>query len=160
MQSKVRVMGHAVHPMLVDFPIVCFVVLAILDVAQGLGYLPASAALNSLGLLLVGIGGGATVLAIVTGAIDFFFIPRKTAARRTGAIHFVLGIIVWFWFGAASYGHTTASLGMATGIDVAGILLVVVQSYLGGELMSRHHIGIRSQAEGADPVVLGRPKAN
>lgn len=156
MQSKVRILGHAVHPMLVDFPIVCFAVLALLDVAQGMGSLDP----GKVPIFLVGVGGGFAVLAILTGAVDYFFLPKQTRAHKLAGWHFAGGILIWLWFGAASWGHTTASLTAATAVDIAGVLLVIGQSWLGGELMERHHVGIRSQAEGADAVVLARkPKA-
>jgi uncharacterized membrane protein len=154
MQSKVRLFGHAVHPMLVDFPIVCFCLLLLLDVAQSLFKLE----LGNVPIFLVGVGGGATVLAIVTGTIDLAFIPNRTKAHKTAFVHFLLGIVVWLWFGAASYGHTTASPTVRVAIDAAGVLLIVVQSWLGGELVMRHHIGVKSDAEGADPVALSREK--
>ncbi|HUR61675.1 MAG TPA: DUF2231 domain-containing protein [Candidatus Thermoplasmatota archaeon] len=152
MQSKVRIFGHAVHPMLVDFPIVVFAVLAILDVAQGMGALDP----GKVPILLVGVGGGVAVLAILTGLVDFFFLPKPTRAHKLAGWHFAGGILVWLWFGAASWGHTSASLTAATAVDLVGVLLVIAQSWLGGELMERHHVGIRAATEGADPVVLSR----
>ena len=153
MQSKVRLFGHAVHPMLVDFPIVCFVLLAVLDVAEGMGYVAA----GRVPLFLVGLGGGVAILAIITGIIDLRFIPGKTPAHKLAVWHFIGGIVVWAWFGVSSGAHTgTTAASWAIYADLAGVLLVIGQSWLGGELMERHHIGIRSPAEGADPVVLGR----
>lgn len=155
MQSKVRLFGHAVHPMLVDFPIVCFVLLAVLDVAEGMGWLAA----GKVPLFLVGIGGTITILAIITGTIDLAFLPNKTRAHKLAVWHFAGGILIWLWFGVSSGAHTgTTAASWAVYADIAGVLLIIGQSWLGGELMERHHIGIRSAAEGADPVVLERKK--
>lgn len=151
MQSKVRVFGHAVHPMLVDFPIVCFPLLVACDVADRMGWL----ATGKVPLLLDGIGGGVAVLAILTGAIDFFALPRATRARRVAALHFALGVVIWGVYGLSSGGHTgTSPTTLGIVIDVLGTLLVFVQGYLGGELLERHHVGVKTVAEGADPVTL------
>ena len=139
--------------MLVDFPIVCFVLLATLDVAEGMGWLAAGRVPN----FIDGFGGTVTILAIITGVVDFSFLPKATRAKKLAWWHLGGGILVWFWFGASAGTHTgTKASPWAAYVDIAGVLLVIAQSWLGGELLERHHVGVKSLEEGADPVVLAR----
>ncbi len=161
MQSKVNLFGHPLHAILVDFPIVLYPALVGLDL---LWRLYGNEAFWVVGFWLAAAGAVSALAAIVTGTVDLAFIPDASRAHKTALWHFLLGCAILALYGGSVVVRlplnsvSTASLSATAGValDVVGLLFVVVQGYLGGELVGRHHIGVRSMDEGADPVVLSR----
>ena len=156
MRSKARLLRHPMHPMLVMFPTALFPLLLVLDVLHAtLG----DAAFWTVGLWVALLGVATTLAAIVPGAIDMAAIPGGTRAHRTGLAHAVVGTGVLLAYAAASWarwsmGADTDNFALAATIDAVGVALVGVQGWLGGELVYRHHVGVLSEPEGADPVAL------
>jgi len=152
MRSRLRVLGHPVHPMLVDFPVAIFPLLVGLDILRAL---TKSDALWPAGFWLVCVALVFGVAAIVTGLFDYVAIPRGVRAKTIANWHVAVALLL-----AALYlvdlavrwpVGSVGSTGLAATIDVAGLVLVAVQGWLGGELMAKHQVGILSRAEGADP---------
>src|SRR5260221_13900089 len=84
MESKVKSMGHAMHPMLVNFPLGLLITSAIFDIVHlitGNGYWSEIA----FWMIAAGLIGG--LLAAAVGAIDWFAIPSGTRAKSVGLWH-------------------------------------------------------------------------
>jgi uncharacterized membrane protein len=158
MQSKVRLLGHPLHTILVDFPVAIFPLMVGLDILwrtqRGVeGYFLAAGWIGAAGALLA-------LAAIVTGTIDLAFIPDGSRAHRVAAVHFGVGLGVLALYVASLVLRWPLDAPRSTNlvllVDLFGLAAVVVQGFLGGELVNRHQIGVRSVEEGADPVVLAR----
>src|SRR5258708_33252790 len=81
MESKVKSMGHPMHPMLVNFPLGLLVTAAIFDIVHlftGNGYWSEIA----FWMIAAGLIGG--LIAAAVGIIDWFAIPAGTRAKRGG----------------------------------------------------------------------------
>lgn len=154
MKSRFRLLGHPVHPMLVVLPSSIFPLLLLLDVVH---FFSGHAAAWDVGVWLAGAGVITTLVAMVPGIVDMAHIPDETRAHRTALIHAVVGGLTLLAYAAgtfARYGAGTDRFAIAAGIDVAGVLLVTLQGWLGGELVYKHQVGVLTETEGADPVVL------
>ena len=84
MESKAKVMGHPVHPILVPFPIGLLTTSVIFDVVHLLAG-GARWAEISFWMIAVGVMGG--LLAAVFGLIDWLGIPSGTRAKAIGLGH-------------------------------------------------------------------------
>src|SRR5687768_10780971 len=84
MESRAKLFGHAIHPMLIVFPLGLLSTAAIFDVIYLLTDNSAWAT-SSFYLILAGIIGG--LAAALFGAIDYFAIPGGTRAKRIGVAH-------------------------------------------------------------------------
>lgn len=156
MRSRLRLAKHPVHPMVVMFPMALLPLLLALDGLQ--------AYLGDEGFWRVGfwvalLGGLATLAGIATGIPDLAGIPDGTRAHRKAAFHFVVGLTILATYAAAAWarmGSPADRFGLAVGLDVAGLLLVTVQGWLGGELVYKHHMGVSGADEGGDPTPIMR----
>ena len=84
MESRAKLLGHPIHPMLVVFPLGLLGMAVIFDVlalALGSGYWSEVA----LWMIVAGIVTG--LLAAPFGLIDWLAIPSATRAKRIGAVH-------------------------------------------------------------------------
>jgi uncharacterized membrane protein len=148
MRSRARLLGHAIHPMLIVFPIGLLTTAVIFDVIQIFTGTPRWGDV-SFWMISGGLIGG--LVAAVFGVIDWFGIPRGTRARRIGVFHgfgnaFVLLLFGMSWFTRVSSPSTVSPLSI--GLGVVGVVLMGVTGWLGGELIAR--LGV-SVDEGAHP---------
>lgn len=156
MRSRFRIAGHPAHPMLVMFPVALLPLLLVLDAVQ---WYTANDALWTATFWVAAFGLVTTLVAIVPGLVDLAAIPNESRAHRTALFHTVVGFTILATYVGAVWarwpvGTAPDRFGLALGIDIAGTLLVTIQGWLGGELVYRHHIGVRTPAEGGDPVAL------
>jgi uncharacterized membrane protein len=148
MRSRATLLGHAIHPMLIVFPIGLLTTAVIFDVTQIFTDNPRWGDI-SFWMISAGLIGG--IAAAIFGVIDWFGIPRGTRARRIGVFHgfgnaFVLLLFGMSWF--SRLGAPSTATPMAIGLGVVGVALMAVTGWLGGELIAR--LGI-SVDEGAHP---------
>jgi uncharacterized membrane protein len=94
MESRLRIAGQAVQPILVMFPLGLFLMAAIFDLGDLSG---APAILGTLGYwnLIAGLVAG--VLAALAGAVDLVFI-RRPEAKRIGVLRLLLNMGTLFLF--------------------------------------------------------------
>lgn len=94
MESRLKIAGQAVQPILVMFPLGLFAMAVIFDVADLLG---GPDVLGALGFwnVVAGLAGG--VLATLAGAIDLAFV-RRTETKRLGVLRVLLnmGVLILF----------------------------------------------------------------
>lgn len=140
--STVSVVGHPIHPILVQFPIAFLVGALLADIifwftndmfwARGSFY------------LIIG-GFFAGILAAITGMLDFWRIGR-TRIRTAGWAHMVLNIsallltlinLVLRW-----NSPVAAVLPWGLGISLVVATLLGVSGWYGGELVYRHKISV------------------
>ncbi len=158
MESKAKVFGHSVHPMLVVFPLGLFATSFLFDLVRlaGGGEGLSTAAFY---MIAAGIIGG--LAAAVFGLVDFLAIPAGTRAKTIGAFHGVANVLIVGLFIASwgiRYGDHTAALGGAILLSGLAVLLALVSGWLGGELVERLGVGVDDGAHLDAPSSLsGRP---
>jgi uncharacterized membrane protein len=163
MESRAKLLGHPIHPMLVVIPLGMFIGAVLFDALYlwtGYSTLAAAAYWNIVG----GIAGG--LLAAVFGLIDWLAIPAGTRAKRIGLLHggsmvVVVGMFGFAWLMRSTVGDTTGDIAPTTGVfllEAAALLIGGVAGWLGGELVDRLAVGVDDGAHLNAPSSLsGRP---
>ena len=158
MESRAKLFGHPVHPMVVVLPLGLFIMAVVADVIYlwtGRGAFATVAYYDIAGGIVSGL------LAAIFGLIDWLAIPRGTRAKSIGLYHGAGNVVVvalfatswWLRRQNAAIPDTTA---FAAG--VAGLLLGAVTGWLGGELVDRLGVGVDDGAHLDAPNSLtGRP---
>ena len=146
MESRVKLAGHPVHPMLIVFPLGLLTTAVVFDII----YLVSGAThwtLASFYMIAAGVIGG--LAAAVPGAVDWWAIPRGTRAKRIGLLHGVGNVIVLALFILSWLLRQPAPATPPTGAIVAGLVGVVLAAFtgwLGGELVNRLGVGVDAGA--------------
>ena len=158
MEARAKLFGHAIHQMLIAFPLGLLPAAVIFDVIYLFGG-ATSWVTASWYMIAAGVIGG--LAAALFGFIDWLAIPGGTRAKRVGALHGVGNVVVAVLFAASwflrlgGYEHpsTLAFICSFVGVAVAG-----VAGWLGGELVDRLGVGIDDGAHVDAPSSLsGRP---
>jgi uncharacterized membrane protein len=143
MDSRAKALGHAIHPMLIVFPLGLLTTAVIFDIlflaTDRTGFATASAYAIAVGVL----GGLAAAL---FGLIDWLAVPTGTRARRVGLWHglgnvAVVGLFAVSWLfrlGEDAWRPNAAALVFG----FAGVALAVVTGWMGGELVGRLSVGV------------------
>ncbi len=139
MQGKATVAGHPIHPMLVTFPIGCFVAAVVCDIIS-IWAGPVFWAAMSTWLLLFGIVGA--LLAAFFGFVDYLTAPMSVSAKSQAAWHMTLNVAVIIVFGVACairfLDHTSVAGYWLTGL---GIVVLGIAGFLGGSVAHKHLVG-------------------
>ena len=147
MESRVKLLGHPVHPMLIVFPLGLLATATIFDVLYVVTANP-DLSTFSFWALAAGIVGG--LVAAAFGLIDWMAIPKGTRARRVGAVHGIGNLIVVGLFALSLATRLSASdylpslLPLILALLGAGLALVT--AWLGGELVFRLRMGVDDSA--------------
>ena len=147
MESRAKILGHPVHPMLIVVPLGLFIAAVIFDaiaLARGSSALSTAAYWN----IAAGIIGGLT--AAVFGLIDWLAIPNNTRAKRIGLWHAGSNVVAILCFAAVwwmrhSAGEYTTTSGLFS-IEVIALIIGAVGGWLGGELVDRLGVGVDNGA--------------
>ena len=162
MESRAKIFGHAIHQMLIPFPLGLLSTGVIFDVVFLIWGNPviSSAAYY---MIAAGIVGG--FLAAPFGWIDWFAIPQGTRAKSIGLIHGLGNVVVlllfigswWFRYNSTAPSiHAPSTLALV--LSFAGFALAGLTAWLGGELVDRLGVGIDDGAHLDAPNSLsGRP---
>jgi len=156
MESKAKVAGHPVHPMLIVFPLGLLATAVIFDII----YLISDSSqwtLVSYYMIGAGVIGGAA--AAVPGWIDWFAIPNGTRAKRIGLLHGVGNVIVLALFILSWILRRDTAETPPTGAIVAslvGFVLSALTGWLGGELVDRLGVGVDKGAHLDAPSSLSK----
>lgn len=142
MESRVKLAGHPVHPMLIVFPLGLLATAVVFDVIFLVTNTPTW---TVAAFYMIGAGVIVGLAAAVPGAVDWLAIPRGTRAKRIGLIHGVGNVIVVALFALSWYLRRDQPAAPPTDAVVAGLLgvaLAVVTGWLGGELVGRLGVGV------------------
>ncbi|MFI6267868.1 DUF2231 domain-containing protein [Micromonospora zamorensis] len=159
MESRLKVLGHPVHPMLVMFPVALLATAVLFDVVDTVGgpdLLGEVAYWN----ITVGLIGG--LLAAVAGSFDLLAIPTGTRAKRVGLLHAGANLAVILLFAAIWVVRLNADSRAAGGallvVEVVALAILGISAWLGGELVDRLGVGVDRDA-GLDAPSSLRPQA-
>ncbi len=147
MESRVKLVGHPIHPMLIVLPIGLFAVAVLFDVVYILSS-DSTFADVAFWNITVGIFGG--LLAAVFGLIDWLAIPNDTRAKRIGAWHgggnlaiVLLFILSWLLrFGDHAYAPDL----LPFFLGLVAVVAALGTAWLGGELVYRLRVAVDDDA--------------
>jgi uncharacterized membrane protein len=147
MESRSKLLGHPVHPMLIVFPLGLLSAAVIFDLA----YLVTGnedLAVFSFWAIAAGVVGG--LAAAVFGAWDWLAVPSGTRAKRVGMAHGVGNVIVVAVFAASWFLRLDDAAFLPDLLplllSVAGAALALLTAWLGGELVYRLRVGVDEDA--------------
>ncbi|MFO0950739.1 MAG: DUF2231 domain-containing protein [Isosphaeraceae bacterium] len=160
MESRAKLLGHAVHPMLIVVPLGLFVTAVVFDGIYYFGGRNPEWARVAYWMIVSGLIGG--MLAAVPGWIDWFAVPNGTRAKAIGLWHGLgngIGVLGLFgaswWLRRPDLSHPPD---LALLLSLIGLLTGGVTAWLGGELVERLGIGVDPGAHPDGPNSLsGRP---
>lgn len=162
MEARAKFLGHAIHQMLIPFPLGLLATGVVFDVIYLIWGNPTMATVAYY-MIVAGIIGG--FLAAPFGWIDWFAIPANTRAKSVGLMHGLGNVVVlilfigswWFRYNSTApsvYAPTTFALILSFG----GAALSGLTAWLGGELIDRLGVGVDDGAHLDAPNSLsGRP---
>lgn len=145
MQSKIKILGHPLHPMLVPFPIAfytatmlcCFVY----ERTDNTFWFRVAFVANCAAVITA-------LIAALPGLIDWLSIPQVADAKNTGFKHLVANVFCIGLFTASGivmytnfrYAHPP----IQTNIFLAsfGFLVMLYAGFKGWRLVQTHHVGI------------------
>ncbi|GAA4037464.1 DUF2231 domain-containing protein [Sphingomonas rosea] len=143
-RSTAKVGGHPLHPLLIPFPIVSFIGAFVTDVMWMTGREEGWATASN---WLLGVGLATALLAAITGFIDYLGDER---VRRIGAAsrHMIanLAVVVLETVNIIlrlAGGHERIG-GAGIWLSALSVAILAYSGWLGGELVYRHGIGVRT----------------
>lgn len=146
MESKARILGHSVHPMLIVFPLGLLGAAVVFDIV----YLVTGTAVFATvayWMIVGGLIGG--LLAAPFGLVDWMSIPTGTRARSVGLAHGAVNLLVMAVFAVNWYlrsGSPEHPPMSASALGFIGLLLALVGGWLGGELVERLAVAVHPGA--------------
>ena len=165
MESRAKFLGHAIHQMLIPFPLGLLGTAVAFDVVYLIWDRPVITTV-SFYMIAAGIVGG--LVAAPFGWIDWFAIPSNTRAKSVGLIHGLGNVVVlllfagsfWLRYSGRPPGDHLPGTG-ALVLSFAGALLSGLTAWLGGELVDRLAVGVDDGAHVDSPNSLsGRPASD
>ncbi len=146
MESRAKILGHAIHPLLIVFPLGLLSTAVLFDIVAMVLNDPALANV-AYWMIAAGIIGG--ILAAPFGWIDWFAIPANTRAKSVGLWHGLInvGVLLLFiisWWMRRDVPEAPGM--MALILSWVAIGLALVSGWLGGELVERLGVGVDPNA--------------
>lgn len=143
MESRVKLFGHPVHPMLIVFPVGLLATAVIFDIFYMATRNPVLATV-SFYMIAAGVVGG--LLAAIFGLIDWLALPNNSRAKSIGAWHGIGNFVIVVLF-AASWllrGNNPNFVPdtFARLLSFAGFALALITAWIGGELVYRLGVGV------------------
>ena len=141
MESKIKLFGHPIHPMLVVFPLGLFATGVLFDILYLIGGDPT---LPNVSYYLIGAGLVGGAIAAVFGIIDWLGLPYNSRAWNIGLMHgignvFILALFLLSWLrrGRDLIPDTTI-----LAVSLSAIALAMVMAWIGGELVYRLGVSV------------------
>jgi uncharacterized membrane protein len=144
-KSTAEIAGHPVHPMLIPFPIACFVLAFVSDLAF---WKTSDDFWASASLWLLGIGLITAALAAVVGLTDVLGDDRvrnlSDAWLHAGGNVIAVLIELYNWY--SRYEHGNAAI-VPTGaiLSLVVVLILLFTGWKGWEMVYRHRVGVTDQ---------------
>ncbi|HEY7005682.1 MAG TPA: DUF2231 domain-containing protein [Sphingomicrobium sp.] len=140
-RSTAKIAGHPIHPMLIPFPIVCFILVLVADYffLQNHDHPWASAS-----RILLVIGLVMAALAAVAGLTDFLGEKRiqgpdaiKHAVANVTVVVLELVNLILRW-------HNDAAIGkIGIYLSAISVIILIYSGWKGGDLVFKHGMGVR-----------------
>jgi uncharacterized membrane protein len=134
--------GHALHPLLTDFPLGAWMSASFLDLFGGRSARGPARRLIGFGLL-------AAIPTVASGLAEWQATGGR-GARRVGVAHATVNTTATLLYGASWVVRRTGSHSKAVCLGVAGGLVATVGGYFGGHLSLVRKVGTADTAFGPD----------
>jgi len=151
MYSKIKIMGHPVHPMLVTFPIAFYTSTLIAFIIYAFS---GASFWFRVGITANVAGIGMAAVAATFGFIDWYLgIPSGTDAKSTGIKHMTLNVIALLLFlltlifNAGEWNVLAPVMRGAIVLPLIGFLVTLGAGYYGWTLVQNHHVGVEFTSE-------------
>jgi len=147
MESRVKLAGHPIHPMLIVLPLGLLSMGVVFDIVY-LASNDETFAEVAFWDITAGIVGG--LVAAVFGLIDWLAIPKDTRAKRLGLWHgggnvaIVLLFVVSWLMRVSNHAYLPDLIPFVLG--VVGVASALVTAWLGGELVYRLRVAVDDDA--------------
>lgn len=142
-RSTAAIFGHPIHPMLVPFPIVCFVGALLTDIAYACS---ANIMWANFSIWLITAGLVMGALAALAGLVDYLG-SRAIRALPVASVHMVINLAVWVIQLLNAFVHSrdgwTSVVPTGLTLSIISVLLLLVSGWLGGHLVYRNGVGVR-----------------
>jgi uncharacterized membrane protein len=141
MESRAKLLGHPVHPMLIVFPLGLLATAVAFDIVALVQKDPSWFQL-SFWMIAAGIVGG--LCAAVFGLIDWLAIPSRTRAKNIGLWHGGVNVVVVLLFAGSWLLRRNVQEPPTTALALSfcAVVLALVGGWLGGELVDRLGVGV------------------
>jgi uncharacterized membrane protein len=138
-RSTARIGGHPIHPMLIPFPIVCFILTFVCDILYTRGQTGVAGATN----WLLGIGLVMAALAAVAGLTDFLGDKRIQGADAVKHMLANVTAVVLELVNLVLRLKNPDVIG-STGVYSSGVVVLILlySGWKGGDLVFRHGVGV------------------
>jgi uncharacterized membrane protein len=159
MESRAKLVGHPIHPMLIVFPLGLLGMAVIFDIIY---LVSKNSRWTEVAYYNIGAGIISGLLAAVFGFIDWSAIPRGTRAKRIGLLHGLGNVVVVSLFGLSWLLRRPSPAAPPQGavvLGLIGLLLALVTGWLGGELVDRLGVGVDDHANLDAPSSLSHRAA-
>jgi len=136
--------NHPLHPALVHFPIACWSLATVGDIAS----LFIDGDLWKISGILLAIGSLTALLAMLTGLLELVKIDEHSPAMRVVNMHMILVIIAWCFYTISLFSRyesnqlTTPGL-LETGLSLMGFVFLCAAGWLGATLVYSHKVGVK-----------------
>lgn len=142
MESKTKLFGHPVHPMLIVFPLGLLATAVIFDIIHLVTDNPLLATV-SFYMIAAGVAGG--LLAAIFGFIDWMALP-SSRAKSIGLWHGLGNVVITGLFAVSwllrgdNVNFVPDTLALL--LSFAGVALALITAWIGGELVYRLGVGV------------------
>lgn len=136
-----RWLGHALHPMLTDFPLGTWMSASLLDLIGG----PES---RTASRRLVAFGVAAAVPTIASGWNDW--LTASARERRVGVVHAAINSTAWFLYAGSFVARRRNRHSVGVAFGLTGGVAATIGGFFGGHLSLARDTGMRSTAAALD----------
>jgi uncharacterized membrane protein len=143
MESKAKIMGHPIHPILIPFPLGLLTTSVVFDIVY---LLTGNGKWSEISFWIIAAGVIGGLAAAVFGLIDWLAIPSGTRAKAVGMWHGTTNVVMLTLFIVSWLLRADAPGIVAIVLSFVAMGLASLGGFLGGELVVRLGVGV---AEGA-----------
>ena len=146
MESRAKLFGHPIHPILIPFPLGLLTTSVVFDVVY---LLAGDGKWSGISFWMIAAGVIGGLAAAVFGLIDWLAIPSGTRAKSVGLWHGSVNVVAVAFFSVSWLLRLDAPGEpgiVAIVLSFVGVGLASLGGWLGGELVDRLGVGV---AEGA-----------
>jgi uncharacterized membrane protein len=161
MESRVKLFGHPVHPMLIVFPVGLLSTAVIFDILYLVTQNPVLATVSFYMIAAGAVGG---LLAAIFGLIDWLALPNNSRAKSIGGWHGIGNFVIVVLFAVSwlmrgdNPNFVPDSFAMI--LSFAGFALALITAWIGGELVYRLGVGVDPGANVNAPNSLTESSAS
>ena len=151
MHSKVKILGHPIHPMLVGYPVAFYtatLVAAIIFAADGDTFWFKVSVVTTVA------GVAMALLTAIPGFIDWAFgVPGAVPTKSRGWRHMLFNVAALAVFAVnlgihvGDWNSSNPEMVLGIVLPAVGVLLTIMAGFLGWTLVQDDHVGVRMTAE-------------